>query len=180
MTLTFKAILVALPVAAVVTTASTLVVLKTPWRAIPGTTGALVAAAQWHPAPDEPAVVPEEPALIAESPVPTPEATAVVDVPPPPAVGEPAEAAAPPVPAIPATMSEPRGEEESVDYARLRKDVQVVTSTLERFNQKLLRMIAQARAVQAGRRRPAAPDAGQTVALDAGSTAPASSDELSP
>ncbi len=42
-----------------------------------------------------------------------------------------------------------RAEPEVVDYERLNRDVRLVTDTLERFNQKLLRMIAQARAVQA-------------------------------
>ena len=35
-----------------------------------------------------------------------------------------------------------------VDYARLQDNLKLVTDTLERFNQKLLRMIAQARAAQ--------------------------------
>ncbi len=53
------------------------------------------------------------------------------------------EATSPPV-------QEPlRAEPEVVDYERLNSDVRLVTETLERFNQKLLRMIAQARAAQA-------------------------------
>ena len=179
MTLTHKAILVALPVAVVVATASTLAALKIPWKVLPGTAGALVATGQWHPAPGEPAVVVQEPAVTAEPQVPTTEATVVVDVPQPPMVVEPAEAAAPPVPVTGANLSQPRGEDESVDYSRLNKDVQVVTSTLERFNQKLLRMIAQARASQTGGQLPASPDAGPTVALEAPNPAPTISGEVS-
>ena len=37
---------------------------------------------------------------------------------------------------------------DEVDYARLNHDVRIVADTLERFNQKLLRMIAQAKASQ--------------------------------
>jgi hypothetical protein len=48
---------------------------------------------------------------------------------------------------------EPEPEPEAVDYERLNQDVQVVAQSLERFNQKLLRMIAQARAVQAQNER---------------------------
>ena len=53
-----------------------------------------------------------------------------------------------------------------VDYARLQDNLELVTDTLERFNQKLLRIIAQARAEQ--RRQEAEPSAelGTTVALD--------------
>jgi hypothetical protein len=43
---------------------------------------------------------------------------------------------------------EPALPSEPVDYARLNQEVIVVAETLERFNQKLLRMIAQARAEQ--------------------------------
>ena len=92
---------------------------------------------------------------------------------------EPTEGAAPPVPVIPTALSELRDEDESVDYSRLNMDVHVVTSTLERFNQKLLRMIAQARASQTGSQPPVSPDAGPTVALDAPNPAPAISGEVS-
>jgi hypothetical protein len=62
---------------------------------------------------------------------------------------------------------------------RLNTDVRVVTDTLDRFNQKLLRMIAQAKAAQTGRRvRPAAVDADATVALDVPSTPPGPATEL--
>ena len=88
-------------------------------------------------------------------------------------------AATVPAATTPVDLSQKRGEDESVDYARLHKDVQVVTSTLERFNQKLLRMIAQARAARAGQRPPAPLDAVPTVALDAASPASATPDEAS-
>jgi hypothetical protein len=179
MTLTLKAILVALPVAAVVATASTLAALNIPWKVLPGNAGALVAARQWHPVSDELATVEQEPALTAEPQVPTTKAISVVDVPQPPVVVEPTEGAAPPVPVIPTALSELRDEDESVDYSRLNMDVHVVTSTLERFNQKLLRMIAQARASQTGSQPPVSPDAGPTVALDAPNPAPAISGEVS-
>lgn len=52
-----------------------------------------------------------------------------------------------PTPAPPPTPA-PEPEPDPVDYARLNQDVIVVADTLERFNQKLLRMIAQARAEQ--------------------------------
>ena len=81
MTLTLKAILVALPVAAVVATASTLAALNIPWKVLPGNAGALVAARQWHPVSDELATVEQEPALTAEPQVPTTKAISVVDVP---------------------------------------------------------------------------------------------------
>ncbi len=177
MTLTAKAILLALPVVAVMATATTLAVWKTPWRALPGAAGAFVAVGQGHVTPREPAASPDPSAVAAEPRTPTIEAAAVVDLPPQEAPDEPAKPATEPVPA---TLSEPRGEAARVDYARLNKDVRVVTSTLERFNQKLLRMIAQARAAQAGKRSPAPVDAGSTVALDATTPAPTTSDELSP
>jgi len=178
MTLTARVILVTLPVATVMATASTVAVLKTPWNVLHGTAGALVALGQWHLAPGEPAAGSKEPALALELQMPVVEAAAVVDPPPAPAPVEPAEVAMTPVPAatVPVDLSQKRGEDESVDYARLRKDVQVVTSTLERFNQKLLRMIAQARA---GQRPPAPLDAVPMVALDAASPASATPDEAS-
>ncbi len=51
---------------------------------------------------------------------------------------------------LPAAAAAPARPEppKPVDYARLNGDVKVVTDTLERFNQKLLLMIAQARAAQ--------------------------------
>ena len=177
MTVTARVILAVLPVVAVMATATTLAVWKTPWRALPGAAGAFVAAGQGHVTPREPAASPDQPAVAAEPRTPTLEATAVVDLPPQEAPDEPAKPATEPVPA---TLSEPRGEAAPVDYARLHKDVHVVTSTLERFNQKLLRMIAQARAAQAGKRPPASVDAGPTVALDATTPAPTTSDELNP
>jgi hypothetical protein len=69
--------------------------------------------------------------VIHASPTPVPDATV-------------AEAPAP----TPAPPPEPEPEPDPVDYARLNQDVIVVAETLERFNQKLLRMIAQARAEQ--------------------------------
>ncbi len=76
----------------------------------------------------------------------------------------PEAAPAPDAPALPVTLATavvieaaysppmqepPRAEPDVVDYERLNRDVKLVAETLERFNQKLLRMIAQARAVQA-------------------------------
>jgi hypothetical protein len=58
-------------------------------------------------------------------------------------------APAPPVQAEPPPPQTPQ----AVDYDRLNRDVQLVTETLDRFNQKLLRMIAQARAIQAQNER---------------------------
>ena len=78
MTLTARVILVTLPVATVMATASTVAVLKTPWNVLHGTAGALVALGQWHLAPGEPAAGPTEPALAAELAAKPPLAVAAV------------------------------------------------------------------------------------------------------
>jgi hypothetical protein len=54
-----------------------------------------------------------------------------------------------------------------VDYARLNQDVRVVADTLERFNQKLLRMIAQARAAKLRADAQAASESGPEADPDA-------------
>ena len=55
-----------------------------------------------------------------------------------------------------------------VDYARLNQDVLLVADTLERFNQKLLRMIAQARAAQLRAEAQTASETSPESGLDAG------------
>jgi hypothetical protein len=73
----------------------------------------------------------------------------------PPPGPEAAAASAPGPPPAPQPETEP----DPVDYARLNQEVIVVAETLERFNQKLLRMIAQARAAQLRAEAQAASDA---------------------
>lgn len=74
------------------------------------------------------------PPIAAPAAAPEPADTSVVIAAPPTAVAEAPAAEMPPA--------------QPVDYARLNQDVIVVAETLERFNQKLLRIIAQVRAEQ--------------------------------
>jgi uncharacterized membrane protein len=73
--------------------------------------------------------------------------TTIVDIEPDPVfvVIEPAIVTPGHVPAATEARHDP---EDPIDYSRLNTNVRVVADTLERFNQKLLRMIAQARAEQ--------------------------------
>lgn len=54
--------------------------------------------------------------------------------------------------------------DDAVDYSKLNHDVKEVADTLERFNQKLLRMIAQARASQKKQQETDTPVAEETIA----------------
>ena len=60
------------------------------------------------------------------------------------------EVTAPPTEPVadPVDVAPPPGPAEPVDYSRLSDDVILVATTLDHFNQKLLRLIAQARAAQ--------------------------------
>ena len=144
---------VAVPLAAVLTAAATVTIYETPWNALPGvfggmvttSTGPLVALGHIVTEPDMTQVaVTDTPAAVLDT-------ATVIELP-----GS--------TPKEPLAADEPTG---PIDYARLNSDVRVVTDTLDRFNQKLLCMIAQAKAAQKGRpARPAAVDTGTTVALD--------------
>ncbi len=75
--------------------------------------------------------------------------------------GQPSAASAPKEGAAQASPPKP------VDYVKLQENVKLVTDTLDRFNQKLLRMIAQARAEQKRQQEAEASKEGKTtVALD--------------
>jgi hypothetical protein len=63
-------------------------------------------------------------------------------------------------------------EPDPVDYARLNQDVLLVADALEQFNQKLLRMIAQARAAQLRTEAQAASESKPESGLDAGAAEP--------
>ena len=149
----------AVPLAAILTAASTVVIFETPWNALPSvfagmvTTGTGPLIALGHIA-DEPDLTP---VAVADAPAPVLDTATVIELPqstPPPALA----------------AGEPN---DPIDYARLNTNVHVVTETLERFNQKLLRMIAQAKAAQTGRpTRPSTVDADSTVALDVPMTSP--------
>ncbi len=60
------------------------------------------------------------------------------------------EATVPPAEPVaePVTVAPPPASQETVDYTKLNEDVILVATTLDHFNQKLLRLIAQARAGQ--------------------------------
>ena len=144
---------VAVPLAAILTAAATVVIFETPWNALPGVfggmvatgTGPLVALGHIVTEPDVAQVeVTDTPAAVLDT-------TTVIELP-----GS--------TPALNLSAGEPN---DPIDYARLNTNVGVVTDTLERFNQKLLRMIAQAKAAQTG--RPvgrSTVDTDTTVALD--------------
>ena len=75
--------------------------------------------------------------------------------------GQPSAASAPKEGAAQASPPKP------VDYMKLQENLKLVTVTLDRFNQKLLRMIAQARAEQKRQQEAEASKEGKTtVALD--------------
>ena len=75
--------------------------------------------------------------------------------------GQPSAASAPKEGAAQASPPKP------VDYMKLQENLKLVTNTLDRFNQKLLRMIAQARAEQKRQQEAEASKEGKTtVAVD--------------
>lgn len=154
-----RTMFVAVPLAAALTAAATTVIFETPWNALPGIfggmaaagTGPLVALGRVAPEPDTVMVT------VADTPAEVLDTVTVIELPDPAADSVAGGVAAAALPA--------REPNEPIDYMRLNADVHVVTDTLERFNQKLLRMIAQAKAGQ--RVDPSAVDADATVALDA-------------
>ena len=153
---------VAVPLAAALTAAATVTIFETPWNALPGvfggmvttSTGPLVALGHIVTEPVVAQVV------VTDTPGAVLDTATVIDL---------------PESASEESLSAAAGND-PIDYMRLNTDVRVVTDTLDRFNQKLLRMIAQAKAAQTG--RPAAVDADATVALDVPSTPPGPATEL--
>ena len=137
MTRNTRLILTALLLLVVLTTGTAAAVLTLPWRAavLPHAVGAWL---KGH--------TPPEWVFAAKTPPPPSRTEAVV------VAGGHADADVELVIALSEVTAAPIAEQppqnEPVDYARLNKDVRVVADTLERFNQKLLRMIAQARALQ--------------------------------
>ena len=119
-----RMILFAMPLAAVLTVGGTVAVLKKPWGVLKlvDTVGASNESLAGAMASFVPGHAPVAASLAGE----TFPATAIRT---PPAAPEAAE-------------------DDQVDYNRLNHDMKVVADTLESFNQKLLRMIAQARAAQ--------------------------------
>ncbi len=156
---------VAVPLAAALTAAATVTIFETPWNALPGVFGGMVTTGTGP--------------LVALGHI-VSEATVA-----PVAVTDTSEAVLDRATVIELPESAPEeslavGEQnQPIDYMRLNSDVRVVTDTLDRFNQTLLRMIAQAKAAQSGRPdRPAAVDTDATVALDVPVTSPGSATEL--
>ncbi len=137
MTRNTRLILTALLLVVVLTTGTAAAVLTLPWRAavLPHAVGAWL---KGHTPPDW--------VFAAKTPPPPSRIEAVA------VAGGHADADVELVIALSEVTAEPIAEQppenEPVDYARLNKEVRVVADTLERFNQKLLRMIAQARALQ--------------------------------
>ncbi len=143
-----KIILVAVPAAFVLTAGATVAVLKKPWGVLKlvETVGS---AAESPAAATEPAASPSAPVgpiQPEEAPV---SASIIAPAPALLTIGRASDAAV----------------DEQVDYARLNRDVKVVADTLESFNQKLLRMIAQARAAQ--QREEVAPPLGELPDVEA-------------
>ena len=126
-----------LPLAIVATTAITVAIMSVPWASTLrrlSTVGVLINSriAPWPRRDPQPPVL--DHALIIEA-VPGAAEQSPIEIP--------AELAA--QPAVPITP-EPAEPNEPVDYARLNQGVMHMADTLDRFNQKLLRMIAQAKA----------------------------------
>ncbi len=156
---------VAVPLAAILTAAATVVIFETPWNALPGVFGGMVATGTGPLVALGHIVTEPDVAQVAftDTPATVLDTATVIELP---------ES----TPARNLSAGEPN---DPIDYVRLNKDVRVVTDTLERFNQKLLRMIAQAKAAQAGRPLgPSAVDTGATVALDVRTTSPGPASEL--
>ncbi len=137
---------VILPLAIIATAGITVAIATVPWGSMPrrlGTVGMLISR---HVVPwfqrDKPIV-----------PTPVLDHTIIIELTGEPIMDEPATEdaelvmAAPTVETAPSVveMAEPH---EPVDYSRLNNDVMHVADALDRFNQKLLRMIAQAKASQ--------------------------------
>ncbi len=121
---------VAVALTAVLTAAATVAIIETPWNTLPGVfagmvitgTGPLVAPGRVATEPNVPLVA------VTDTPVAVLDTVTVIELP-----------ESTPVQTL--AVSEPN---EPIDYARLDTNVRMITDTLERFNQKLLRMIAQA------------------------------------
>ena len=160
-----RTVSVAVPLAAVLTAATTVAIFETPWNALPSVfggmvttgTGPLVALGHIVTEPDVAQVaVTDAPAAVLDT-------ATVIELP---------ETTS----ARPLSAGEPN---DPIDYERLNANVRVVTDTLDRFNQKLLRMIAQAKSAQAGRPvRPSVVDTDATVALDVPRISPVPAAEL--
>ena len=159
-------VFVAVPLAVVLTAAATVVILETPWNALPGVFGGMVATAT-GPLLALGHLVSEPPdaaqVAVTDTPAAVFDTATVIELPE----------------TTPAQAHSAGEQNDPIDYARLNANVRVVTDTLDRFNQKLLRMIAQAKAAQTGRPvRPSAVDADATVALDVPRTSPVPAAEL--
>lgn len=174
-----KTIVVMLSLAVLLLAGGTVAAIKIPWtRVAPSSAVGLlmgVRALQPHFGLIEP--VAAEPAVadpVAAEPIEAPEPVEVVEVAnadtsltlPPGAVAAPVEE--PVVAEAPAKKPPP----EPVDYSRLNHDVRVVAKTLDRFNQKLLLLIAQARAQKQVSESQGATTDGTPV-VDEGGAAPA-------
>ncbi len=125
---------VAVPLAAILTATATVAIFETPWNALPGVFGGMVATGTGPLVALGHIVTEPDVAQVAftDTPATVLDTATVIELP---------ES----TPARTLSASEPNV---PIDYARLNTNVGVVTDTLERFNQKLLRMIAQARALQ--------------------------------
>ncbi len=162
MTVKAPTMFVAVALSAALAVAATVAVFETPWNALPGVFGAMLTTATGPlvaagPIATEPDVAP---VAVIDAPAAVLDTAAVIELP-----------ESPPVQALSASEAN-----QPIDYARLNTNVRLVTDTLDRFNGKLLRMIAQAKAAQAaqvGRPvRSSAVDAGATVAFDVRSKSP--------
>lgn len=156
---------VAVPFVAVLTAAATVAIVETPWIALSSVLGGM-ATTGTGPVVDPVHIATEPdvaPVAVTDTPAAVLDAATVIELPD-----------STPVQTL--SASEPN---ETVDYARLNANVRVVTDTLERFNQKLLRMIARTKAAHGGRLvTPSAVDAGTTVAIDVRTTSPVPATEL--
>ncbi len=133
-----KTVLIALPLTVLITAAATVAVLVKPWGVLQvlDMIGTSVAGPSSTGTPPPAAAISEHVVDTATEAI---EPT-IVEIPP---AFDDAETVT--LPVGPELQTQPADE---VDYARLNHDVRIVADTLERFNQKLLRMIAQAKASQ--------------------------------
>ena len=108
--------------------------IELPWRYVPGSVVGALLSVRSLKLPRQPQVEGHLQPVADLEHTDTSLTVAMIAATAPPA--EPVEAATPPAPPEP------------VDYSRLNEDVILVATTLDHFNQKLLRLIAQARAAQ--------------------------------
>lgn len=174
-----KTILVALPLTIALTVTATLTVQRIPWNTLgvllsaarsvitpaerPPRTASPPMHARGRPDPEPVGLTGEQDPFVVKLPQ-AALASALETAPAayePQGNGQPSAASAPKEGAAQASPPKP------VDYVKLQKNVKLVTDTLDRFNQKLLRMIAQARAEQKRQQEAEASKEGKTtVALD--------------